>query len=193
MSKLKKEQKAEQNEDNIGEAEIEVPFAENIEQWCLINGHNKYETSSFGRVRNNKTKKILKQSILKDGYKNIILRKNGVKINYRVHRLVAEAFCEKPDGCDIVDHIDKNKTNNMFSNLRWTTTQGNNRNRSISTNNSSGTSGVCYDKSTEVWCAYICDNNNNRLSKSFSCNKHDNAKEKAIMWRKQKEEEFGYL
>ena len=45
--------------------------------------------------------------------------------NHLVHRLVAEAFCPKPEGCDVVNHIDSNRVNNHKSNLEWTTASGN--------------------------------------------------------------------
>lgn len=42
-----------------------------------------------------------------------------------MHRLVASAFIDKPDGCDIVNHLDGDKTNNRVDNLEWTTVSGN--------------------------------------------------------------------
>ena len=42
-----------------------------------------------------------------------------------VHRLVAEAFCDKKAGCDVVNHIDNDPSNNEASNLEWTTQKGN--------------------------------------------------------------------
>ena len=41
------------------------------------------------------------------------------------HRLVAEAFVPNPDNLPHVIHIDGNRTNNHFSNLRWSATQSN--------------------------------------------------------------------
>lgn len=44
---------------------------------------------------------------------------------YPAHRLVAMTFLEKPEGCDIVHHIDDDPTNNCVDNLMWVTTQFN--------------------------------------------------------------------
>lgn len=45
-----------------------------------------------------------------------------------VHRLVAAAFLEKPDECNVVDHINTISTDNRVENLRWTTPDGNLKN-----------------------------------------------------------------
>lgn len=42
-----------------------------------------------------------------------------------VHRLVAEAFVVRPEGCDVVNHIDHDTHNNKASNLEWCTGQYN--------------------------------------------------------------------
>lgn len=214
MSKSKKELKVEQYEHSFSESsgeeieeaeeveeieeieeveEVEAPFAGNIEQWCLINGHNKYEISSFGRVRNNKSDRIIKPRITGRGYKQVNLCNNGKKKTYLVHKLVADAFCVKENGCTEVDHIDRCKTNNMFNNLRWTTRSGNNRNRNKLKNNTSGTPGVNFNKVKKYWRARIINNEGKRLSKEFSALKYHDALERTILWHKQKEKEFGYL
>ena len=43
----------------------------NIEQWRLVDGYDNYEISSFGRVRNSTTSKIMKNYLNnKTGYIN---------------------------------------------------------------------------------------------------------------------------
>ena len=57
---------------------------------------------------------------------------DGKTISFRIHRLVALAFLEKPlfKEQNIVDHIDGNKLNNAAENLRWCTYEENARNAS---------------------------------------------------------------
>lgn len=42
-----------------------------------------------------------------------------------LHRLVAKLWCDKPDGCNYVNHKDGNKGNNSAENLEWTTAKSN--------------------------------------------------------------------
>lgn len=79
-------------------------------------------------MRNTRTKKMLKLSLDKDGYYRVSLYTNNKKYNKPVHRLVALTFLENPDNLPIVDHIDKDRTNNCVNNLRWVDYKGNSRN-----------------------------------------------------------------
>lgn len=53
------------------------------------------------------------------------------------------------------DHIDRNELNNLESNLRPATYQENARNHSLLSNNTSGFTGVSWDKKILKWKAYI--------------------------------------
>lgn len=92
------------------------------------NAKNKYVISNYGKVINFESNKILKASADKDGYLRITLmstKDTKKDMHVSIHRLVAWEFCKKPDGCDIVNHIDANVQNNYYKNLEWTTVKGN--------------------------------------------------------------------
>ena len=97
------------------------------ESWKEIEGYDgRYQISDCGRVWNVATQKIMKPQLKRTGYYNINLMKPNKKIvTERVHRLVALYFCDKPEGCTVVNHLDSNKTNNCADNLEWTTISGN--------------------------------------------------------------------
>ena len=90
----------------------------NRETFRAIESYPKYEVSSHGRVRNVITNKFLKGLDNGHGYLFVKLNK---KIHY-IHRLVATTFLDLPDDeeCkNVIDHIDGDKKNNYFDNLRF--------------------------------------------------------------------------
>jgi hypothetical protein len=125
-------------------------IATNIENWMLIDGYDNYEVSSFGRVRNNITRRILKQGNI-GRYYQVGLCKNNIRRYLLVHRLVADAFCDKEQDYNIIDHIDRNGYNNHYTNLRWCDNSINMKNKNIHHNNTSGCKGVCFDKTNNKW------------------------------------------
>lgn len=63
-----------------------------------------------------------------NGYIKVSLWIEGRPVSRSVHRLVAEAFnLPKPNGADVVRHLDGNKKNNRLSNLAWGTFGENSR------------------------------------------------------------------
>lgn len=97
------------------------------ESWKEIEGYGgRYQISNCGRVWNIATQSIMKPQLKKTGYLQVNLMKSNKKmVSERVHRLVALYFCNKPEGCNVVNHIDSNKINNNADNLEWTTVSGN--------------------------------------------------------------------
>ena len=97
-----------------------------MEVWKDIKGfEEKYQISTWGRIRNIKTGKIIKPYKNNKGYLKVSLYKNGEYVKKRVNRLVALAFIENPYGLPMVNHKDGNKENNSITNLEWTTDEYN--------------------------------------------------------------------
>ena len=90
------------------------------EIWKTCSDFDMYEVSNLGQVRNKKTKRILRQAT-QGGYKCVGLMLNNKTISCRVHRLVAKEFIENQENKPQVNHLDKNRSNNIVSNLEWTT------------------------------------------------------------------------
>ncbi|CAG8845892.1 34468_t:CDS:1, partial [Gigaspora margarita] len=85
------------------------------EEWREIElNSRKIKISSLGKVQLQNG--LITQGSLYAGYYRI-----GRVHKYRVHRLVALAFCPKEEGKEYVNHIDGDTTNNRASNLEWCT------------------------------------------------------------------------
>lgn len=85
-----------------------------------------YEVSDTGVIRSlYRYKKELKPMISSAGYERVDLFKDHTRHPVSIHRIVATVFCQKPAGCDVVNHLDENKRNNNADNLEWTTHKGN--------------------------------------------------------------------
>lgn len=86
-----------------------------------------YIVSSDGKIYSTGTSgasyyhKEISQRLNADGYLQITVGKTGNRAQYRVHRMVAEAFIPNPENLPEVNHKDYNRTNNNVSNLEWST------------------------------------------------------------------------
>lgn len=105
-----------------------------MEIWRDIEGYDGYQVSNQGNVRGvdrlsisgKRVRGVIRKQILnKNGYLYVNLRANNKPKNLAVHRLVASAFVENPNGCNTVNHINENKTDNRACNLEWMTLQDN--------------------------------------------------------------------
>jgi hypothetical protein len=108
-----------------------------VEVWKPVVGYEGlYEVSDQGRVRSlsrwsceGRGRRWIKGQVLapvtvKDGYQVV-----GIKGKSRkVHRLAMEAFCgPAPEWATMVNHIDRNTSNNCLTNLEWSDNSHNKR------------------------------------------------------------------
>ncbi|MBO1748912.1 HNH endonuclease [Stenotrophomonas indicatrix] len=92
-------------------------------EWKRVEGWPAYWVSDAGQVWSERTARLLKGLMSRDGYKKIHLSTGGVCAQRFVHRLVADAFV---DGFgQQVRHLDGDKLNNSCENLRWGTCKEN--------------------------------------------------------------------
>ena len=90
------------------------------------------------------------------GYTN---KRNYIRIRaegrrYMAHRL-AWLYMKGEWPRNEIDHIDHVRSNNKWNNLREATHQENSKNQKLHKTNTSGFTGVCWDKGRSEWIAQI--------------------------------------
>ena len=80
-----------------------------------------YEITEDGKVYSLKRNIFLKPRLSMDGYNRVCLCNDKFRREYRVARLVAETFLEKPIDKTQVNHKDYNRQNDTMDNLEWVT------------------------------------------------------------------------
>ena len=107
-----------------------------MEVWKPVRGYEKYyEVSNLGRIKSTDRLTVFKdgrkrtfygkvltiRTVNNSGYLTVGLHDSGKTRTFLVHRIVAEAFIDNPDGMVEVNHIDQNKLNNSAANLEGCT------------------------------------------------------------------------
>lgn len=91
-----------------------------MEEWKIIPSFPKYEASTFGQIRNKKTKRIRALTTNPAGYVIVSLQTNECEeLTRYVHRLVAEAFIPNPLNLPTVNHKNMERGDNAVYNLEW--------------------------------------------------------------------------
>lgn len=110
-----------------------------MEEWRDIPGlEGRYEVSNHGRIRSvarffdtggkgtrTIASTIKKPRVTNQSYHFVMVWINGCYKRVYIHRSVALAFLENPEGKPIVNHKDRNRQNNHISNLEWATASEN--------------------------------------------------------------------
>jgi hypothetical protein len=148
------------------------------EIWKYHPETSNYMISSLGNAKSftrNPDGKLMKKNIGDCGYVRHTFIINGISKTTRVHRLVAELFIEDFDKTKIVDHINRNRTDNNINNLRLVLPSGNSMNSTGTKKGSSKYKGVYLSSKSNKWIAEIMRNKKHYVIGSFF-NEKDAAK-----------------
>jgi len=102
----------------------------NIVHKDIVGYEGRYEVTLDGRVWSVISNRYLKYDYhqgfgSKTYLRATVVDAEGNRKNKRVHRLVAEAFLDNPEGKAEVNHLDGNTLNNTILNLQWTASDEN--------------------------------------------------------------------
>lgn len=93
----------------------------------IINGNTtNYECNEDGKIRNKKSKKILRGTLKKNGYIEYELYIDGIGIFILGHRIIAQTFLPNPCNYPQVNHKNGDKKDNRIENLEWCDSSYNN-------------------------------------------------------------------
>ena len=95
--------------------------AKQIERKPIKGWEGLYEITNDGQVYSIKRNTYLKPRLSMDGYRRVCLCDNNKRREYRIARLVAEAFIENTENKSQVNHKDYNRQNDCMDNLEWIT------------------------------------------------------------------------
>jgi len=142
-----------------------------VKQWKSIKDYEFiYEISNHGEVKSlkrtwvganggihSKPTTILKGGLDTDGYKLVVLHKDGIKETATIHRLVWDHFGDKPrKGLKLqVYHKDHNRLNNYIGNLGLLNNRDIRIRGFLNKPTTSKYPGVCWNKSHNKWSSSI--------------------------------------
>jgi hypothetical protein len=159
----------------IKKRQLRIKYSNNLKMNSqLFHGYMVFEN---GTILSKRLGKPLKARINKNGYLQVNIYINDKRFTKEVHRLIAETFLPNYYGLATVDHKDINKLNNSLYNLEWKDRRGQQINRRINNNNTSGMKGVGFHKVSSTWYAMISKESNKLTRKYF------HTKEEAIAQR----------
>lgn len=149
---------------------------------CLI------DVDDYNIIKNWYWRKIEKRGSIDKGYwvTNVKLNDKYNKSVLMIHQLIAEIKYGEYDKSKVPDHLSRNTDDNRKCNIILKSNQNNSHNRGLSKANTSGKTGVSFNKQKNMWTAYITVNYKTIFLGDF--NKYDSA----VNARKNAEIKYGF-
>jgi len=138
-----------------------------------IEGYPNYLIYDDGRVWSQVSNRFLKPTVGAVGYLVVGMQNTCVRKLMYIHRLLAIHYIPNPENKPTVDHIDRDRTNNRLSNLRWATSYEQNQNLSarkmLKTNRSGhiGISDKYSSNGTIAWAYHKTRTGRKRIHRQF--------------------------
>lgn len=98
-------------------------------EWKSIKNYDEYQISNCGDIFSIKSNKFLIPTKDTENYLHVKLIKNNKRSSFLVHRLVFDTFKNIINIENVIDHIDRNPSNNNIDNLREISKSENSLNR----------------------------------------------------------------
>lgn len=83
--------------------------------------NERYLVTDSGDIINKRTGRKLKPQVGRHGYLRVYLWYGDKDKPHQIHRLVAAAYLDRPDGAKEVNHKNFDKADNRLENLEWCT------------------------------------------------------------------------
>lgn len=108
-----------------------------------------YAVTSCGKIWSYRNSRFLTPRKDHKGYLTVLLCNKGTEKEFKIHRLVANAYIPNSDNLPQINHKDENKQNNCISNLEWCT---NSYNRNYGSRNKRAAIGISKAKMKPCIC-----------------------------------------
>lgn len=97
--------------------------------WRMVKGYSHYMVSMFGQIYSlvPKRNKMISPVKMSNGYRQLDLCENSIRIKHLLHRVVATAFIPNLYGKPFINHKDCNPSNCATYNIHWCTQEENQR------------------------------------------------------------------
>ena len=126
-----------------------------MEEFKSLPQYPGYLIGNQGSIISKRFNRPLAYKTNKNGYHCVCLSIDTKHYHLSVHRLIGIAWISNPENKSQIDHINRIRTDNRISNLRWATSEENCNNKTPSvlpsSRNKSGVRGLNYDTRWDLW------------------------------------------